>query len=146
MTDRGKPELRRTEDFAAIRALALSSGLEDGTFESVVTAYGFFLGDELVGCAALKKDGTRFAVEWLAVKEGMRGKGLGAMLVGRIEIEARARGADRLWALARAPDFFEKIGYIRVGAHESGGPTLTNCMLCSQYQRNCFPAIVAKKL
>jgi N-acetylglutamate synthase-like GNAT family acetyltransferase len=100
---KGAPVLRVTGDHEAIRALALRSGLEDGTFENIVTAYGYFMGTELVGCAALKRDGERYAVEWLAVSEPFRRKGVGRMLVKRIEAEARMRGADRIWALARAP-------------------------------------------
>lgn len=140
------PELRRTDDFSAIRAIALRSGLEDGTFENIVSAFGYFLGDRMVGCAALKVDGTRYAVEWLAVEEDLRHMGLGSLLVSRIESEARMRGADRLWALARAPRFFEKIGFRHSSIDESGGPTLSNCLLCSQYQKTCNPAVMVKSL
>jgi N-acetylglutamate synthase-like GNAT family acetyltransferase len=142
----GAPILRKTEDYDAVRALSLRSGLEDGTFEGVMLAYGYFIGDELFGCAALKKDGDRYAVEWLAVSEPMRGKGIGSMLVGKVEAEARMRGASRLWALARAPRFFEGLGFRVATSDESGGPTMSNCLLCSQYQRSCFPAVVVKEL
>jgi len=142
----GAPTLKKTDDFEAIKALAIRSGLEDGTFEGIVTAYGCYIGEELVGCAALKRDGARYSVEWLAVAEWLRQKGTGRMLVSKIEAEARMRGADRIWALARAPRFFEKIGFRLATSDESGGPTMSNCLLCSQYQRSCFPAVVVKQL
>jgi N-acetylglutamate synthase-like GNAT family acetyltransferase len=142
----GAPSLRKTDDYEAIRALATRSGLEDGTFENVVTAWGYFIGDELVGCAALKQDDGRCAVEWLAVSEGLRNKGMGRMLVGKVEAEARMRGADRIWALARAPRFFERIGFRVVSPDAQNGPMMSNCLLCSQYQRSCFPAVVVKQL
>lgn len=142
----GAPALRKTDDYEAVRALATRSGLEDGTFEHVVTAWGYFIGDGLVGCAALKEEDGRYAVEWLAVSEGLRGKGLGRMLVGMVEAEARMRGADRVWALARAPRFFERIGYRVSTPAEAGGPMMSNCLLCSQYQRSCFPAVMVKQL
>lgn len=142
----GAPALRKTDDFEAIRTLALRSGLEDGTFEGIVTAYGYHIGEELVGCVALKRDQERFAVEWLAVSEQLRHKGIGKMLVKKIEGEARMRGADRIWALARAPRFFESIGFRVATSDESGGATMSNCLLCSQYQRSCFPAIVVRQL
>jgi len=144
--NRSGPELKRTADFDAIRALALSSGLEDGIFENIITAYGYYFGPELVGCIALKKDGSRYSIEWLAVVERMRSKGVGSLLVKTIENEARVRGADRLWALARAPRFFEKMGYRTSTMKESGGPSMSNCMLCQQYERTCFPAVMVKKL
>lgn len=140
------PSLRKTDDYEAVRALAIRSGLEDGTFEHVVTAWGYFIGEELVGCAALKQDGGRFAVEWLAVSEGLRGKGLGRMLVGMVEAEARMRGAERVWALARAPRFFERIGFRVSSPDEPASPMMSNCLLCSQYQRSCFPAVMVKQL
>ncbi|MGD9963678.1 MAG: GNAT family N-acetyltransferase, partial [Thermoplasmata archaeon] len=135
----GSPELRKTEDYDAVRALALRSGLEDGTFENIVMAYGYYIGDELFGCAALKREGERYAVAWLAVSETLRRKGVGRLLVRGIETEARMRGADRIWALARAPRFFERIGFRIASSGESAGPTMSNCLLCSQYQRTCFP-------
>jgi N-acetylglutamate synthase-like GNAT family acetyltransferase len=143
-SDTGIPVLRKTDDYEAIRALALRSGLEDGTFENIVSAYGCFIGADLVGCAALKKDGQRYSIEWLSVSDFLRGKGIGSMLVGRIEGEARMRGAEELWALARAPRFFEKIGFRVASPAESGGPTMCNCLLCSQYQKSCFPAVMVK--
>ena len=142
----GAPVLRKTDDYSAVRALALRCGLEDGTFENVVMAYGYYIGEELVGCAALKRDGDRYGVEWLSVADRFRGKGMGRMLVGKIEAEARMRGATWIWALARAPRFFESIGFRVTTSDEAGGPTMSNCLLCSQYQRTCFPAIVTKQL
>lgn len=142
----GSPKVRKTDDYDSIKALALRSGLEDGTFHSVITAYGYYIGDTLFGCAALKREGDRYAVEWLAVDEQLRGKGIGQMLVRKIEAEARMRGADRIWALARVPRFFESIGFRVASSDESGGPVMSNCLLCSQYQKICFPAIVVKNL
>jgi N-acetylglutamate synthase-like GNAT family acetyltransferase len=83
-------------------------------------------------------------VEWLAVSEPLRGQGYGARLVVEVEREARESGAERLWALARAPDFFKKIGFRLAHEGEKGGPTLNNCIRCPQYKQNCEPAIVVK--
>lgn len=145
-TDDLELELRQTRDYEAVRRLALGSGLEDGPFVSIVAAFGVFSGDELVGCAALKQKDSVFCVEWLAVSEPLRGRGLGSRLLSEIEREARLRGAERLWALARAPGFFMKIGFVMAGEAEKGGPTLTNCMICPQYKKTCSPAIVVKDL
>lgn len=142
----GSPVLRKLDDYEAMRELALQAGLEDGTFEDIITALGYFIGDELYGCVALKKDGERYSIDWLAVSEPFRRKGVGGMLVRRIEAEAKTRGAERVWALARAPKFFESVGFRVATSEESGGPTMSNCLLCSQYHRSCFPAVVVKDL
>ena len=139
-------ELRPTNDYEAIRRLALASGLDDGTFQRTVAAFGYYLFDDLVGCASLNRDGERYSVDWLAVAERMRGKGLGDGLVGMIAKEAKRRGANRLWALARAPEFFKRIGFRRIAADDGIGPELANCLICRQYQKSCFPAIMIKDL
>ncbi|MBU1157756.1 MAG: GNAT family N-acetyltransferase [Candidatus Thermoplasmatota archaeon] len=142
----GQPVIRKTDDFETIRRLALEAGLEDGTFENIISAVGFFIGNQMMGTVALKKDGDRYSIEWLSVSESLRGKGIGGMLVSRIESEAKARGASTLWALARAPKFFEKIGFRMTSLDEAGGPSMSNCLLCRQYQKNCFPSIVSKNI
>jgi len=140
------PVLRKTTDYEAMRSLALKAGLEDGSFEGYEAAFGYFVDDDIVGCAALKvKDGL-FTVECLAVAEEFRGKGMGRSLIAMIEAEAAARGAIRLWALARAPGFFMKNGYGFAGPDSSGGPSMKGCEACPQYKRNCSPAIVNKTL
>lgn len=138
--------LSETDDYEAIRALAMRSGLEDGNFEHIVVAYGFFKADELVACAALRRIGDTFSVEWLSVDEQHRKTGIGRTLVDRVAAEAKALGATRLWALARAPDFFEHIGFRRSSLEASPGPTFAGCVKCPQYEVTCFPKIVVKDL
>jgi N-acetylglutamate synthase-like GNAT family acetyltransferase len=85
-------------------------------------------------------------VECLAVDGRMRGRGLGSSLVAKIELEARAKGVTKLWAVARKPEFFEKNGYLRTSGGERDGPSLKDCASCNQYLRTCSPAIMLKLL
>jgi len=140
------PELRETSDFSAMLSLARESGLDSDHLTSIVSAYGFYLDGKLVGCAALKKSGDLFKVECLAVVESMRGRGLGRTLVARIEKEAVAKGARTLWAIARQPRFFERIGYRISSANNPGAPKNDDCMTCPQFGKSCCPAIVVKDL
>lgn len=148
MTPCGAPEgvLRRTEDHEAVRRLALDSGLEDGEFDKVVCAYGYFIDDELVGCAAMKRSEGTYSVEWLAVREQDRGRGLGRLLVEKVAADAKEDGAEELWALARAPDFFLRIGFTLCSQEDSPGPTFEVCKKCSQFNITCLPKIVMKAL
>ena len=140
------PELRETSDFSAMLILARESGLESEHLTGIVSAYGFYLDDKLVGCAALKKTDNLFMVECLAVAEGMRGRGLGRILVARVEKEAEAIGAKKLWAIARQPRFFERIGYRVSTAIDQGTPNNDDCATCPQFGKSCYPAIVVKDL
>ena len=140
------PELRETSDFSAMLILARESGLESDRLTGIVSAYGFYLDGILVGCAALKKGDDQFMLECLAVAENMRGRGLGRTLVARIEKEAVAKGARKLWAIARQPRFFERIGYRISSASGPGAPKNDDCMTCHQFGKSCCPAIVVKDL
>jgi N-acetylglutamate synthase-like GNAT family acetyltransferase len=139
-------KFRETTDFSSMRRLALSSGLEDGAFRDFVKAYGFYDRDVLVACAGLKEQSGVFSLECVAVKETFRGKGLGRQLVESLEDDARKKGATKIWALARTPAFFERIGYRRVSVEESEGPNLAACLNCRQYLRECNPSVVLKVL
>ena len=138
--------VQHTHDFEAMRSLALRAGLEDGNFEGVVTAFGCFRDGALIGCAALKCADETYTVEWLAVDEPYRRTGIGKAMVDRVAAEARSRGARQLWALARAPAFFERIGFRVSPPEESPGPTFAGCLKCTQYGVSCFPKIVVRDL
>lgn len=124
----------------------MSAGLEDGPFEDIVTIYGFFDEDRIIASAALKRSGDVFSVEWLAVEEGLRKQGYGRRLVSKVADDAKAFGASDLWALARAPEFFLKIGFELRSEDESPGPTHAACSKCRQYKRTCHPRIVVLAL
>jgi N-acetylglutamate synthase-like GNAT family acetyltransferase len=141
-----EPVLRPTEDYAAMKQLAVESGLEEGTLTSIIASYGFYDGRELVGCAALKLEKGRYSLECLAVRDRFRYQGLGSRLVVTIEKDARARGAKGLWVLARAPDFFKKMGYRERKRGEEEGPSIASCATCPQYKRNCSPEVLKKEL
>jgi len=141
-----EPVMRPTEDYAAMKKLAVESGLEEGTLIHIISSYGFYDGSELVGCAALRQERDLYSLECLAVRDRFRFQGLGSRLVSTIEKDAKARGAKRLWALARAPNFFKKMGYKESAVGAEGGPSLTSCANCPQYKRNCSPEILLKEL
>ena len=138
--------LRKTSDYGAMRSLALRAGLEDGNFEGYDASFGYFVEDILVGCAALKNKEGMFTVECLAVSEEYRRRGLGRSLIGMVEAEAVARGANQIWALARAPGFFMKNGYREMDPDLPGGPSMKGCGTCPQFNNTCRPAIVMKML
>jgi N-acetylglutamate synthase-like GNAT family acetyltransferase len=140
------PELRETNDFSAMLSLAREAGLDSDHLTGIVSAYGFYLDGKMVGCAALKKGDDLFMVECLAVAESMRGRSLGRTLVAQIEKEAAANGARKIWAIARQPTFFERIGYRISSASDPGAPKNDDCVTCPQFGKSCRPAIVVKDL
>lgn len=141
-------DIRVTDDLDAVRELCVRAGLDmqDGPLKGIVVAYGAYLGERLVGCATMQSaDGGRF-LEYVAVDAGVRNRGIGAALVARIEEEARSMGMRELWAKARAPGFYRRIGYRALGDGERGPKNLDTCQDCPQFRKECFPVIVVKTL
>jgi N-acetylglutamate synthase-like GNAT family acetyltransferase len=140
--------IRRIQDLDAVKTLCVNAGLDiaEEPLEGVVVAYGAYIRDKLVGCATLQSaDGNHF-LEYVAVDASVRNKGIGAMLVERIENEARDRGMRELWAKAKAPGFYGKIGFRVLGDGERGPKNLDACQTCPQFRKTCFPAVVVKQL
>lgn len=142
------PTLRRTDDLDAIRALCVEAGLDmqNEVLTGIVTAYGAYLGDKLVGCATLQRRDDNLFLEYVAVDKAARQRGIGALLVQRIEDEARARGLTELWAKAKSPEFYQAIGFRVLQEGERGPKSLDGCVGCPQFRSSCFPAIVVKHL
>ncbi|UCE81143.1 MAG: GNAT family N-acetyltransferase [Methanobacteriota archaeon] len=138
--------LRTTEDYESVRRLALDSGLEDGRFDGIIRVYGYYIGEELVGCVALKLSRGEYSVEWLAVRERDRGKGFGRKLVERVVADAKEQGAKELWALARTPGFFLHMGFVVSPEGNQRGPTVETCRKCPQFNVTCSPKVVAMAL
>jgi len=142
----GGIELRRTDDYESLVRLAKESGLEISELGPVLSAFGLYAGNRLVGCACLKEHAGSFLLECLAVDNQLRGRGLGTRLVREVESDARSRGAKRLLALARSPGFFRKAGYRLAGRGEVEYPTTVSCTSCAQFEVSCFPAVVLRDL
>lgn len=141
-------EIRRTEDLTAIKELAQRTGLEveEGQLRGIIVAYGLYDRDRLVGSATLEQKDIHTFLEWVAVDESVRGRGAGRALVTAVEDDARGRGMKELWAKARMPGFYERIGFKVLGDGEVGPKTLDGCRGCPQFRTSCFPAIVVKAL
>ena len=145
----GNPTIRRTEDLEAIRDLSIRAGLEvrEGPLEKyVVCAFGCFVDDRLVGCATLEHKEGNYFVEWVAVENSMRSRGLGTSLVALVVEEARTRGARAIWVKARLPGFYEKVGFKKLEENETGPISVEECLDCPQYHKNCFPTVMVMQI
>jgi predicted GNAT family N-acyltransferase len=62
-------------------------------------------------------------IQRMAVVDDVRGRGVGAALLGFLEAEAKRRGASRLtlWAQVRARPFYERAGYTPIGPQFDDG-------------------------
>lgn len=145
---RGSPSFRRIDDYEAVKELSIRAGLDvaDKPLDDIVTAFGYYLDGKLMGAAALERENGHLFLEWVAVDSSERRKGVGAALVALVEGDARARGMTKLWAKARAPEFYRRIGFRIVREDEKAPKTLDGCIGCPQFRTSCNPAIVIREL
>ncbi|HEO70469.1 MAG TPA: N-acetyltransferase [Candidatus Hydrogenedentes bacterium] len=83
------------------------------------------------GCAALHIDMADLAeVRSLAVREDLRGSGIGARLLDACLNEARRLEIARVYALTRQPTFFKHHGFEEVDKHTLPHKVFQDCMKC----------------
>ena len=91
-------------------------------------------GGKVIGSAAIHIMWEDLAeVRSLAVRDGHMGKGVGTKLVEACVSEAIVLGILRVFALTYKPEFFEKMGFVRVDKSELPQKIWTDCLKCSKF-------------
>ena len=91
-------------------------------------------GGEVIGAAAIHIMWEDLAeVRSLAVRDGNMGRGVGTQLVETCISEAIVLGISRVFALTYKPDFFEKLGFVRVDKSQLPQKIWTDCLKCSKF-------------
>ena len=140
-------DIRRTDDRRAAVALGIAAGLDErgpGDVDAAVV-WGAFDGASLVGTVTLGSLHGLTVVSWLAVDEAYRGRGLGRLLLGELEAEARRRGVREIWAPVRAPEFFRAAGYEVRATGDEREALLADCLHCRRFGSACRPQVVVKR-
>jgi amino-acid N-acetyltransferase len=103
-------------------------------------------GTELVACGALHfYSPTTAEVRSVAVREGMKSRGMGKLLTAALEAEARAFGIESVFAFTYVPGFFHKLGYTEVDRGELPLKAWKDCLRCPKFQC-CDEVAMVKKL
>ena len=120
------------------------------TVEDVQDSLGSFLVAEkrgrLLGCGALKLYDDKVAeIRSLCVTPGIKRRGVGRALTGRLLGEAEQLGLRTVFALTRVPEFFIKCGF-RPAARENFPMKINHdCLNCALYSR-CQEQTVAIRI
>jgi amino-acid N-acetyltransferase len=89
---------------------------------------------QIAGCCALQFCWEDLAeVRSLAVKESYRKQGVGRQLVSGVLEEATSYAVKRLFTLTYRPDFFERIGFVRVDRSRLPLKIWTDCISCVKF-------------
>jgi len=100
-------------------------------FESVRDFVVYVDEEGVGGCCALHVEGPDLAeIRSLAVRENLRGRGLGSQLVNACLESARGLGIPRVYALTRSPVFFKKQGFVEIDKQELPHKVFRDCVRC----------------
>ena len=104
------------------------------------------LNGTIVACGALEIFTENLGeVRSLVVDDGVKGKGMGRLLVARIIDETRALGLKRLMALTYVPEFFHRLGFKTVSKDMLPEKVWGICIKCYKYN-NCDEIAVLLEL
>ena len=88
----------------------------------------------IVGCCALHVTwGDLAEIKSLAVDETFQGSGCGRLLVEACLSEAREMGIPKVFALTYVPDFFQKMGFLRVDKNTLPQKIWSECINCHKF-------------
>ena len=90
----------------------------------------------IVGCGALHLWADLAEIRSVAVEEGAWRLGIGTALVKACIAEARALGVNTVFVLTYQPDFFQRLGFHRVGKDKFPHKIWVDCANCPQFP-NC---------
>ena len=97
-------------------------------------------------CGALKEYSPSLAeVASLAVARDAHGNGLGTRVVAELEMLARMRGIDELFALTMTPGFFERAGFTITERSRYPEKLRRDCASCAR-RFGCTEVCVARML
>ena len=96
--------------------------------------------DRLVGGFVLALREGEYICDGIAIDEDLRGTGLGRQLLELGIEEMVRRGGERMYLVARAPEFFRRNGFVTVPRQEA--PNFFECLTCPQYGVTCHPEVM----
>ena len=102
--------------------------------------------DEICAAGRLEYSYGHPFVEEIAVRGDLRRSGLGTRIVNAVTDEAKQRGIEVIWAMARAPEFFESLGFEPAPETDLLSDLMEDCRVCRDHLTVCNPVLMRKKL
>ena len=99
---------------------------------------------EYLGGATLQLKKGVHALGSLAVRPAANGGGWGEQLLEKVFEETKALGGTEIWACARIPEYYFKLGWEKMDPETA--PKIFNCQYCDRFGVSCHPAIIRKTL
>ena len=117
----------------AKKELMLARSLSE-LYENLRDFFVYVEGGEVVGCAAMRIVWEDLCeVKSLAVVEAHQRKGIGSALVRACLDEAKSLALPRMFTLTFRPEFFETLGFRRVGKETLPHKIWAECVRCPHF-------------
>lgn len=123
-------------DMPTVLALLDNSGLPTSDLQEIdgLRIWVIESADSICGVVALEPFGSEGLLRSLAVASDHRGRGIGRVLVGRLEADARAEGVRKLVLLTQtAETFFRELGYRNIDR----GQVSDEMRQCAEFRTLC---------
>lgn len=132
--------LERTEDHRRFEDFYERSGLEidkSGWLEynRPVRSVAAWEDGQFRGAATVSHRFGKYILDYIAVSEDSRGRGLGRLLAEDCLEQCRDAGCGEVFLAAREPLFFRALGAVPAGTDE----LLEECRGCRDYMKSCRP-------
>ncbi len=137
--------MHETDEYERLVKFFVENQLEfDGDEEvdtDIIKCYKITHGDDhLAGAVVLAKREGEYIIDGIAVEKVYRKMNIGQILLKKVIEKVRELGGERLFLVARAPEFFKKFGFVQVDPETA--PNFFECKYCPQYQVDCFPEVL----
>lgn len=112
----GKLIIEQTRDLESVRTMLAGAGMITEGLEWPPACYLVaYFGTEPVGVVGVEPSLDAALIRSVYVVDAMRGRGIGAELVGAARKAAHTRGARALYLLSsEAGEFFKRLGFVEV--------------------------------
>ena len=101
-------------------------------------------GDKLIGGACLALRQGEYILDGIAVDSDYRGKDIGRQLLMLVLDETKERGGEKVFLVARAPEFFAHYGFTEVAKEDA--PNFFECLTCPQFGVTCHPKVMVTEV
>lgn len=135
-------DIRETNDFDGLTRLFLNNGLELSERGNEAFKCWEVLDEngERAAGLRLEKRGDEFVIVGIAVEKEHRKQKLGQMLLDAAVAEIKRAGGKRVVLVAKAPEFFRRMGFTELKPGEYGD--IIGCDGCGQLNNGCKPEIM----
>lgn len=99
---------------------------------------------KLISGCVLATRGGKYIIDGIATEPAYRKEKIGGKLLDLALAEAKARGGEEVYLVAKAPGFFRKHGFITIQPEEA--LDLFDCFSCPQYGKGCSPEVMRRTL